>query len=186
MNGSRKCTVVGCGRIHKGHGLCHSHLESENRGHDRSQFKPFLDTDLKRFLAKITIKRSGHWMWNAATASEGRYGMATFEKRIRPAHVVSWLLFRGPVPEWADDVDHLCKVTLCVNPDHLDPKTHGDNVLTGNSPTAINARKTHCKRGHEFTEENTCNLKAGGRGCRECSRLRPRYYKGRERRIDHE
>lgn len=29
------------------------------------------------------------------------------------------------------------------------------------------ARKTHCKRGHAFTPENTYAVSGGGRGCRE-------------------
>lgn len=33
-----------------------------------------------------------------------------------------------------------------------------------------NARKTHCKYGHEFTPENTLVNKNGHRNCRECSR----------------
>ena len=50
--------------------------------------------------------------------------------------------------------------------------------MVGMSPAAQNARKTHCKRGHEFTEENTLQriTPSGnqGRGCRECKRLAAR------------
>jgi excisionase family DNA binding protein len=40
-------------------------------------------------------------------------------------------------------------------------------VYTG-QPT--NRDKTHCKNGHEFTEDNTHHLRRGGRKCRTCAR----------------
>jgi hypothetical protein len=45
----------------------------------------------------------------------------------------------------------------------LDQRTHGTNV---------NASKTHCKRGHEFTPENTTARSDGGRECRACVKVR--------------
>jgi len=42
------------------------------------------------------------------------------------------------------------------------------------SPDQLNALKTHCLRGHEFTHDNTFVVKATGhRQCRTCIRLRP-------------
>lgn len=43
-----------------------------------------------------------------------------------------------------------------------------DSVLNG---THASTRKTHCKRNHEFTPENTRIKRGGGRICRECRRL---------------
>ena len=51
-----------------------------------------------------------------------------------------------------------------------------DSVRHG---THANARKTHCKRGHEFTPENTYVSTNGGRRCRPCRRLRQRKYRQR-------
>ena len=66
-------------------------------------------------------------------------------------------------------IDHLCENTQCINPYHLEVVTNKENVLRGNGLTAQNARKTHCKRGHEFTPENTYLDKAGkGRACNTC------------------
>jgi len=52
--------------------------------------------------------------------------------------------------------------------------THTDNMQdrlrNGRNPFAM---KTHCKRGHEFTPENT-RVANGARHCRECARLRQR------------
>lgn len=44
-----------------------------------------------------------------------------------------------------------------------------------------NARKTHCKRGHEFTVENTYPKSGGGRGCRTCRREAQTRWKERQR-----
>jgi hypothetical protein len=65
-----------------------------------------------------------------------------------------------------------------VNPDHLEVVTGAVNNARSNSPSAVNARKTHCNRGHEFTSENTYwaspkkpHLRRTRR-CRECQRMR--------------
>jgi len=55
--------------------------------------------------------------------------------------------------------------------------THKENVLRGNSPSAINARKTHCINGHELVEPNIyVNKNSGNKCCKICHReLRKRY-----------
>jgi hypothetical protein len=46
-----------------------------------------------------------------------------------------------------------------------------ENILRGSGTAAINARKTHCDSGHEFTPENTAARSDGGRDCRKCIRI---------------
>jgi hypothetical protein len=83
----------------------------------------------------------------------------------------------GPIPQGLV-IDHLCRVRHCINPEHLEAVTQRENNLRGNSPAAINARKTHCLRGHAFDEENTyVSPTKGGRSCRECTRMHSRKYK---------
>lgn len=39
-------------------------------------------------------------------------------------------LLVGPIPEGLT-IDHLCRNTMCVNPDHLEPVTHRENLMRG-------------------------------------------------------
>lgn len=71
------------------------------------------------------------------------------------------------------EIDHLCRNRKCVNPLHLEAVTRKTNVLRGVSPSAKNAVKTTCAKGHMFDDKNTYVRirKGGGRACRECLRL---------------
>jgi hypothetical protein len=71
--------------------------------------------------------------------------------------------------------DHVCRVTACVNPAHLDVVTAHENAHRGYARNVNASRqlsKTHCLRGHEYTAENTRYSPAGTRSCRSCARLR--------------
>ena len=120
-----------------------------------------------RFFAKVQ-KTETCWIWTS-TKSHG-YGALTIEKKPVYAHRFSYQHFKGPIPK-GREIDHLCRNRLCVNPDHLEAVTKKENILRGIGLSAKNAIKTHCKRGHEFTPENTyINQKLGTRCCRHCQR----------------
>lgn len=54
-------------------------------------------------------------------------------------------------------------------PSHLEPVTPAENGRRCSwSPSTINATKTHCIKGHEYTPENTFITKRGARRCRTC------------------
>lgn len=132
-----------------------------------------------RFWRKVdqSAGPAGCWLWTGAVNSRTSrgYGVAWAGDRIQLAHRVAYELVIGPIPDDAD-IDHLCRNRLCVNPAHLEPVTHRENVLRGEGPSAREARKTHCKNGHEFTPENTYAWPARPwqRQCRRCVRDRQR------------
>lgn len=125
------------------------------------------------------------WLWTGPKTPDG-YGI-TAAKGVRNAHRLSWVLHRGPIPEGMQ-IDHLCRVRHCVNPDHLELVTLWENVRRGNAPTATHAKKTHCIRGHPFDAANTAiyfdALGRAGRKCKTCRQLRNRKQLGLEENRD--
>lgn len=111
---------------------------------------------------------NGCWIWTGGRTGAG-YGAISIGRRVALAHRYVYEHLIGPI--LAQTLDHLCRVTLCVNPDHLEPVSMSENLRRGNGVTAKNARKTHCKYGHEFTPENTYTHKTKngiGRACKMC------------------
>ncbi len=84
------------------------------------------------------------------------------------AHRFAYELAVGPIPVGLD-IDHLCRVRNCVNPDHLEAVTRRENLMR--SPialTALNARKIQCTKGHALADDNLVVHSDGKRGCRTC------------------
>lgn len=72
-------------------------------------------------LPLIVVVPTGCWIWTGSLSGSGYPRWWTKDKDYgRCAHRVIWELFNGPVPE-GFELDHLCRVTVCVNPGHLEP-----------------------------------------------------------------
>jgi hypothetical protein len=121
------------------------------------------------FEGKYSVDDRGCWIWQKGVANG--YGMARRPGKNVKAHRLAYEYFIGPIPEGLT-IDHLCRQPLCVNPAHLEAVDIRTNILR--SPialAAVNSRKTHCIRGHEFTAANIRWVSAGprmGRQCRIC------------------
>ena len=126
-----------------------------------------------RFWAKTRTEDVGYetpcLTWTGAKTTLG-YGTIGWQGKKVYAHRLAYETLVGPIPEGLV-IDHLCRNRACVNVNHLEPVTQGVNALRGVGVMALNARKTHCKRGHEFTPENTYIDADGRRGCRTCRRM---------------
>jgi hypothetical protein len=111
------------------------------------------------------------WLWLGSKSVEG-YGLINPGRSggTSKAHRVSYEISVGPIPDGLT-IDHLCRTPGCVNPSHLEPVTHRENILRGGGWAAQNARKTHCVNDHEFTAATTRVNRQGKRVCRECHRV---------------
>lgn len=107
------------------------------------------------------------WLWTAGRTVRGGYGQVKWQGRVRKAHQVAWEILVGLAPAGLEP-DHLCRVRLCVNPDHIEWVTKAENVRRSMAPTAIAARLNRCLQGHRFTPENTVRNADGYRRCRRC------------------
>lgn len=114
----------------------------------------------------VTKQDNGCWLFNGSGRTD-KYGKITINWRTWRAHVAAYVAVKGEVP-YGLQVAHLCHVPLCCNPDHLEAQTPRVNILDSGGVSAINAKKTHCPKGHEYTTENTMIVKSGRRVCREC------------------
>ena len=97
------------------------------------------------------------WNWTGPTV--GPYG----KRSGKLAHRVVFELLVGDIPEGLE-LDHLCRNTLCVNPDHLEPVTRAENMRRRSVLYGA------CKNRHPFTPENTYRRPSGHRMCRACNR----------------
>ena len=121
-----------------------------------------------RFEKFVSVDRRGCWLW----VGTNRKGYGYFYDRghhATRAHRFLWEQINGPVPNGLE-LDHLCRNTKCVNPNHLEAVTHLENMRRG-----WNATKSYCKNGHLRTDESSYlhEYKPGyfRRGCRECHRV---------------
>jgi hypothetical protein len=124
-------------------------------------------TLIERFEKKFCPEpNTGCWLWHGAT-TVGGYGVCGGRKHRSYAHRWSYEHFVGPIPDGLE-IDHLCRVRCCVNPDHLEPVTHEENLRRGESPAARCSRLTHCPAGHAYDEANTMRRADGSRECHAC------------------
>lgn len=111
---------------------------------------------------------SGCWIWEGALSILG-YGKIYVAGSLKPAHRVGWEIYKGIIPE-GFVLDHLCRRKNCVNPDHLDPVTVGENSKRrnfefwrelGDMPTLRSPRKRKPTLRERFDTKWIENKKSG-------------------------
>jgi hypothetical protein len=129
----------------------------------------FGDTRIpERVWDQIRVDASTNcWQWTGGQQTGG-YGSVWLNGRKRRAHRA---LFCALVREVSSDcdLDHLCRVRICVNPNHLEPVSRRENLAR--SPlthTGRNLRKTHCPEGHPYDGANLVVTPEGWRKCKTC------------------
>lgn len=129
--------------------------------------------DEARFTAKIDPNGpDGCHLWLGGINERG-YGWFRWQRKKKQwlAHRLAFALANGEIDS-ALTINHLCRVRLCVNPDHLEQVSLRENGLHGNSWIGGT-----CSRGHDLRESaHPCKRKNGGHHwyCKTCYRERAR------------
>jgi hypothetical protein len=173
------CQEVGCGRPHRARGKCLQHYDIARRNGSLIDAPRIAEkVPFETRLQESAANRDQHecWPWTGTIDRDG-YGRTSRPRGL--AHRTAYLMIKGPIPDGLE-IDHLCRNRECVNPDHLEPVTHAENmrraapssgsaVLVGRRVVKPPPRAPHCKQGHEYTPENTYVYR-GSRNCRACNR----------------
>lgn len=127
-------------------------------------------------------KTSTCWLWRGYKSPDG-YPRFKFEGRPQNAHRLAYAWLVRPVPGGLQ-IDHLCRVKICVNPAHLEPVTSRENTYrVPDHPIVLNAAKTRCPAGHEYDLLNTYSDPSGRRHCRTCRRTADARYRAARRKL---
>lgn len=137
-----------------------------------------------RLLQRIEPEpNTGCWLWAGTLGDDGYGRLAVSWKKKARAHRAVWEEAVGPIPDGLQ-LDHLCRVRSCVNPDHLEVVTSRENTMRGNHPSAVAVRTGKCKRGHERVRPHTYVDTRGSLRCRTCQNMLARERWARRRTVE--
>lgn len=80
----------------------------------------------QKIADNVVKKRNGCWIWKRKKGYYG-YGHTTYRSKSMSVHRVSWIVFKGEIPNGLC-VCHKCDVPSCCNPEHLFLGTHKQNT----------------------------------------------------------
>lgn len=120
--------------------------------------------DVPDYFWKRIEMTDGHWLWTGYM-NRGGYGTACMNRAKYYAHRVFYTVFIGPIPEGLQ-IDHLCRVKNCVNPEHLEAVTIYENISRVSEEAR--ARKEYCLQEHSQDANNHYLTSDGRRRCNQC------------------
>lgn len=117
---------------------------------------------------------NGCWLWT--TGISRGYGQVWYNGSMTTAHRAIYHIIYGLWSTRQNQIDHICRVRNCVNPNHLELVTAKENVTRSLPYWKPKVRPTHCVNGHQYTEENTKYYGDQGRKCYECKKIQDKKY----------
>jgi hypothetical protein len=116
------CAIEGCDAVAVARGWCDRHYSAWKRTGEPTGWR---DDPVRRFNERVE-RTDDCWLWTGRL-SGGGYGQFKVDGRQVMVHRFSYEHFVGPILEGLQ-LDHLCRVRNCVNPDHLEPVDRPTNV----------------------------------------------------------
>jgi hypothetical protein len=110
----------------------------------------------------IPEPNSGCWLWTGSQCSgygivmrpRAGHGVRARSRQLL-AHRLAYEAANGPIPDGLQ-IRHICDTSFCINPDHLEPGTHQDNmddkVKRGRSARLVGERNPRAKLTREQAE----------------------------------
>jgi HNH endonuclease len=95
--------------------------------YDNEAFNPWSENTLKRFWSKVDKQSDDEcWLWKG-TLLNGYGVLRRSRGKLIKTHRLSWFIHYGMVQSTVQ-VQHLCNVRSCVNPNHLTLGNTNDNM----------------------------------------------------------
>jgi hypothetical protein len=169
------CSVNNCERAAITRGWCDKHYrrwKTTGSPEDTLPKGPAPQPAIDRLLAKVIESDDGCWIYTGNLQRNGYasiYLPTPIDGHVR-AHRFSYEFFIDNIPNELE-IDHLCNRRACVNPWHMEPVTHAENMRRGSDRLWDN--RTVCARGHLINPDDVrthAGAKPGyiGRYCRQC------------------
>lgn len=159
------CIIPECNRLRRSRtaDLCNTHYERRRRNGTTDDLRPSYET---RLWSRIEF--GDCWTWLGGLNAQG-YGQIMRDGKNVRTHRAVYELLVGPIP--ADlELDHLCRVRSCCNPDHLEPVSHKENVHRGTAGRFFRAGT--CSKGHSLKDAYSFPSNADRLICRTCTNIR--------------
>lgn len=120
---------------------------------------------MEKLLSKIE-KTATCWNWTGST--EKGYGRLSWDGKNYRAHRLVYELLVGEISTGLV-LDHLCRNTRCVNPEHLEPVTNSENIRRSHE---FRIPSKACKNGHLWVPGKVLKFKHNKNPVRICNQCR--------------